>query len=102
VENGIEQHGSNTKIFTLAVLHNTAEVHISCATTLCQALVTFIVTTATENEDKTFAAKFVFELLDVLLNLHLITFSVLVTSSFRTLERMWIEKDVCADVESIE
>jgi len=99
MENGIEQQGSNTKIFTLAVLHNTAKVHIRCATTLCQTLVTFIATTTNVNEHKTFAAEFVCELLDILFNRHLITFSVFVTSNFRVLERMWIEKDVCTDVE---
>jgi hypothetical protein len=81
------------------VLHNTAEVHIRCATTLCQTLVTFIVTTATLNEDKTFAAKFVFELLDILFNLNIITFSVFVASNFRILESMWIEKGVWMDLE---
>jgi hypothetical protein len=81
------------------VLHNTAEVHIRCATTLCQTLVTFIVTTPTVNEDKTFAAKFVVELLDILFNLHLITFSLFVASNFTVLERASIEKGVRTDVE---
>lgn len=61
-------------------------LHIRCATTLCQTLVTFIVTTATVNEDKTFAAKLVFELLDIFFNFNLVTFSVFVASNFRILD----------------
>lgn len=81
------------------MLHNTAEVPISCVTTLCQTLVTFIATTATANVDKTFAAKFVFELLDILFNLHLIMFSIFVPTNFRILERMWIEKGIWTDID---
>lgn len=53
--NRIEQHGSNTKIFTLVELRNTTEVHIRCATTLRQTLVTFMTITATVNEDIKFS-----------------------------------------------
>lgn len=43
--------------------------------------------------------KFVFELLDILFNLRLMTFSVFVTSSFRISERTWIEKGLWTSVE---